>query len=1215
MFRTRFHPAILLTLLLTFPSTGQAEPTAEAVLELAVPATATVLLDGLDVGDRRSFTFPGLGANETMERTIKVKFPGLADVVERRILLRKGWRVPVTVADPRDRRPELVPQTGHSSVLDGFVLTADGKRAVTWNAGDIIVWDLANGRQIRRITRPSNIGFSAVSIAADGSHLGVILGSSRAEVWSLVTGTRIAEWEVGSLSEKGFDKYINAMTLRGIRFVAGDKALLWGRGVEPLVEWTFTTNKRESRALTLPKSFQIDVVAANGRIALLKSELSLAPLEERLPTVWDLTTDRMVSRLEMKDVPDQWVGWILSADGSRVAAGGMAKPGGAWVWNAATGKRLATIDTPGTHLDGIAFSPDRERLITSSTEGVTTWESDNGRKLKHLRIEKGLELHSLTMLMGKTTPSLVIAPDGEKAVGYRVVTTEMGNVPELVVLDLSAGNLRAIPLGINLYSPTVSFSPDGKRLLVINGGIHQACFSVWDLPAGRRVWEHAEPRKTPKYGGDFASYEGMYGMSVRPSDGTVFMLNQTRASDGSTGIMLALIDAANGAWVSSLPRYRSVINGPAPRGKLSGDGSHVFAWDRSGAAIFTTEKYKRLHTLDLKLDPAVDVVFNYNGSRLLTGTQEGLVKVWDTASGQIIRELKSPLGDWHDPVAVSPDGQFAVTRWTLSPIRNIFNLETGKPIYDLLNDADWKNAAPKGFTPDGLLILVRENSYQNGDGAIGFYDLKAKRIQRVLHPKFEWVSGAVISPNGRLIALPDEGGVVRLGDLATGEVLVDLITFGNGKDWLAVTPLGVFDGPAGARERVLFRTGGLSVVPVDRFFKDYYRSGLLAAVFTGESPGIPPAMASQSPPTLRFASLKTGEMLDKPNLTVEVEAIDTGGGVPNLVLFQNGSRSGTRVKNERVGNRVRQSFEVRLAPGENEFQLRAPAADGDTAYDAEPVTVTVRYDKPVRPPALLLLSVGVTNYERKDLKLKFAARDAEAIEAAFRAKHKPLYREVVSIVLTDADATREKVQAAFAKLKLQAEPSDTLLVFLAGHGVASGQRFYFIPHEFNPSPFIGVQEALQKNALADDVLSEWMCDVPARKRIVIFDACHSGAAIRSSGGRAAFQVSDAIERLNRATGIHTLAGAAAGTEAMEPDALGHGVLTYALLAALGRVNDGPLRDRRMVPVGTDPVVSVLDWFNYAADQVPRLTKKIYGWEQDIQFRSEGRNFALLPVEK
>ena len=135
-------------------------------------------------------------------------------------------------------------------------------------------------------------------------------------------------------------------------------------------------------------------------------------------------------------------------------------------------------------------------------------------------------------------------------------------------------------------------------------------------------------------------------------------------------------------------------------------------------------------------------------------------------------------------------------------------------------------------------------------------------------------------------------------------------------------------------------------------------------------------------------------------------------------------------------------------------------------------------------------------------------------------------------------------------------------------------------------------------------------------RVVIFDTRHSGAALGlKRGGRDPFAFQGAIEALRHSNGAHTIAAAAAGEEALEVEELGHGILTYALLAGLRAVDRGPLVQKSIIPSNADEVVDVYEWFSYAAGNVPRLTEKYFHAKQNVSVNSSDNVFPLLPLRE
>jgi uncharacterized caspase-like protein len=138
--------------------------------------------------------------------------------------------------------------------------------------------------------------------------------------------------------------------------------------------------------------------------------------------------------------------------------------------------------------------------------------------------------------------------------------------------------------------------------------------------------------------------------------------------------------------------------------------------------------------------------------------------------------------------------------------------------------------------------------------------------------------------------------------------------------------------------------------------------------------------------------------------------------------------------------------------------------------------------------------------------------------------------------------------------------------------------------------------------------------VPALKRVLIFDTCHSGSAIALAGKQQnPFAFRSAIERFCRAQGVYSLSATAAEELAAESNELGHSIVTYTLLAGMGAVDGGILKDQPLTTT-KDPV-DVLDWFRYARDGVLGLYKKYVGRPQHIELSGEDRpGFGILAKE-
>ncbi len=149
--------------------------------------------------------------------------------------------------------------------------------------------------------------------------------------------------------------------------------------------------------------------------------------------------------------------------------------------------------------------------------------------------------------------------------------------------------------------------------------------------------------------------------------------------------------------------------------------------------------------------------FSPDGRRILTGCDDGKARLWDAAGGQAPVALLHPGAV--RAVAFSPDGEKILTGCDDDKAR-LWDAETAKPLVEFSHRGDVRAVA---FSPDGKTILTGSEDY----------------TARLWHPAIQPMNGPVMnhdrsvkavafSPDGARFITGSDDGNVRLWDTASG---------------------------------------------------------------------------------------------------------------------------------------------------------------------------------------------------------------------------------------------------------------------------------------------------------------------------------------------------------------------------------------------------------------------------------------------------------------
>ena len=809
--------------------------------------------------------------------------------------------------------------------------------------------------------------------------------------------------------------------------------------------------------------------------------------------------------------------------------------GTARIFEVATGKELRVFSGQDHRVNSAVFSPDGKLALTAG--------DDNTARI--FEVATGKELQALK---GHTNAvySAVFSPDG-RTVQFRDSTARIWETKSGQLLQTlewyksSFGKLRTIEL--------VIFSPDGKTVITTYGG---KTARIFDAQSGKFLKNLDGHKRNVK-------------SAVFSPDGTLALT----ASDSTARIF----EVATGKVLKVFSGHTFGITSAV----FSPDGKWALTAGDSTARIYEVATGKELQVLKGHTNYVRSAVFSPNGKLALTASNDNTARIFEVATGKELQVLKGHTSSVNRAI-FSPDGKLALTASDggsklkgYDRTARIFEVATGKALQVLSGHTDYITSAV--FSPDGKLVLTASD-----DNTARIIEVATGKELQVLKGHTSDVNSAVFSPDGRHVLTTGADHKTILWDAATGKALYTRLQL-EGDDWLVYDEHYRFDGTQGAID-YLYLTCGLEVIDLAQVKDSLWVPGLVEKIMNGDSILIHDRPAPK---------LKDLNICD---LTPIIEPIDKGdkglyrykiiprnGGLGETEVYINGNLT-YKFKPEQLQKKLEQKKEVYylsfssdtlqgFLTGEknsaNPILVKAKVK-GSGIYGRGVILDVVKTTEEENPKFYGVF-IGVNDYgnptkessAQRYRDLDFAKKDADDLANAVEATARNLFKEDCRIYRltgtgnSDSVPTKANLQNVLKEIGENAKASDILYIFFAGHGdisEKSGEKeIRFILHKAfkgDKKYYFGVEE-----------LTEWCHpkNIKAQKRVLVFDACHSGQIINQTmafngrGDDEATRIRQ-LDRLKDKNGMMILAAAADNESAYEDETLNQGVLTYHLLQVM-----------------------------------------------------------------
>jgi hypothetical protein len=219
--------------------------------------------------------------------------------------------------------------------------------------------------------------------------------------------------------------------------------------------------------------------------------------------------------------------------------------------------------------------------------------------------------------------------------------------------------------------------------------------------------------------------------------------------------------------------------------------------------------------------------------------------------------------------------------------------------------------------------------------------------------------------------------------------------------------------------------------------------------------------------------------------------------------------------------------------------------------------------------------VGANAGAHDEVTLRYAQRDAERVADVLVQIGGFPQENVVRLLGTDEAAVRHALVSVNDRVRAAVSGGAQVVLFVYYSGHADENAFH-----------------LSSTTLTIDEVTKLVRGSAASTRLLVIDACRSGAAIRRKGARPAPEFAIAIDAPLAAEGAVVMTASAANEDAQESDELGGSFFTHYLVSGLLGAADSD----------HDGDVDLSEAYRFAYDETLRATSRTIGGTQHPSFR-------------
>jgi len=1057
-------------------------------------------------------------------------------------------------------KPEVVPQVGDFGGVHKLELSRNGRMLVLASGlqdGAVIrLWDMESGKLVRTFHQNA----AGLALSPDGSRMAVGDGH-HVFLWDTISGERKGDVE-------GIGPVAFVPDGRRLAVATYDEMVFYDlEGLNP--ERTIRVGDLGASAL----SFSADgrrfaALGGGGQVQTFETETG-----RRLGTAAGHDPSDGINSNIVEVSPDGKL--VATSDGFHVH-----------VFDVSSGRKICSPFGGSQHshhetLDALSFSVDGKLLLGALNAGgpsvgaVVVWRASDGAELRRFKAPYA-------------SSHLAVSPEGRTFIAASFYGTGR--------FDLQSG-ARLDTLGRRFDVPVAA---DPSSLAI---GIARGSGWIWEAAHGTRLlgaplgapWYAPPPGLLPTRGAEHVAFSG---------DGSkvAFAANADLVvHDRGTGRELLRLGIGPGSAGG---------HGPFSPFALNQEGTLLACTTMEGTVeLWDVRQHRLAHLVHLlpqdKFVHVNELVFSGNGVALAVAisTQERAIVLARVTDGRVLWSAPSRGVLGGSSLAFSPDGAALVAAdGTDRPM--IFAAKTGSLVGPLIGHG--AQICQVAWMPDGRRLLTGGR-----DGRIVMFDAVSRRPIRVVDAHGDAVTTLSFIDKGKTLFTTSEDRTIKLWRLDDSNQPIATLLFDE-NEFIVVARNGAYLSTRGALGAVGFRLDGRAY-PVEQFdlllndpafvlkeigasspellsLLDTARRGRLERMHVD----IGALRFDKALPTVKVAT-EPNSVVDAADVALTLRAADPAGALSRVHIFVDDVPLYGSAGRLLSGATSNIEVKVPLLPGPNKIQASVTNHAGQESLKVTRIVQSIRAPA---PRTLHVVAVGTSHYDDSARDLKLAAHDAQDIAAHFLGARQFGFADVKEHVLVDKQVNRESVRQMRSVLE-KTLPQDTVVIFFAGHGLlAKNGQFYYGTSDIN------FDRPSEKGLPFEEI--EGLADgIPAREKLILVDACHSGEAtdpdalkrarqIAGAGNERGFQLEEDVRKqpvldlspelfadLRRGSGAMAIAAAAAPEAAYESEEVGNGYFTRAVLEGL--------RDAK-ADVSGDHKVQVSELRQFVVDRVTQLSK-------------------------